>query len=178
MHSTRKLLAVVTGTLLALNLWSVPQAHASVLNQARLGNNVEDLAVITNGPFAGEIAVLDGYDVRAVPVAGARRTQPHTLFDIKGLGFPGFPSGMAYLSPEKSFGFVDQSDNDTLAVSDSSGTLRDLREITYLPDSPVGPPQCGSEGLVYLNADAAFPDTIARTVFDGDCLPWIQVMGR
>lgn len=178
MHSTRKLLALVTGTVLALNLSSVPQAHATATVQARLGNNVEDLAVITNGPFAGEVAVLDGYDVRAVPVVGARRTQPHTLFDIKGLGFPGFPSGMAYVSPEKSFVFVDQSDNDTLALSDSSGNLIGLREITYLPDSPVGPPQCGSEGLVYLNADAAFPDTLARTVFDGDCLPWIQVMGR
>jgi hypothetical protein len=178
MHPTRKALALVTGSALAFNLWSVPPANASVLVQARLGNNIEDLAVITNGPYAGEVAVLDGYDVRAVPVSGASRTQSHLLFDIKGLGFPGFPSGMAYLSPEKSFAFVDQLDWDTLAISDSSGHLKDVRAITYLPDSPVGPPQCGSEGMVYLNGDAAFPDTIARTVYDGDCGAWIQVMGR
>lgn len=163
---------------LAFNLWSVPSAHANVLAQARLGNNVEDADLITNGPNAGQLAILDGWDVVGIPVTGAKRTQPHILFSLKGVGFPGFPSSMAYVAPEKSYFFVDQTDNDTLAVTDPQGNEKPIRPITYLPDSPVGPPQCGSEGMVYLNEDAAFPDTLARTVFDGECLPYIQVMSR
>ncbi|MGH3715112.1 MAG: hypothetical protein ACRDT4_16865 [Micromonosporaceae bacterium] len=76
--------------------------------QARIGNNLEGATLITNGRHAGQIAVLDGFAVRTVSVNGAR-TQPQTLFSIKHIAWPAFPSGIAYLSGEKTFAYIDQA---------------------------------------------------------------------
>jgi hypothetical protein len=151
-------------------------AGATAAQQTRLGNNVEGAALITNGPRAGQVAVIDGYDLRAIAVAGTAHTQPQTIFDVRAIPWAAYPSGMAYLSPEKTFAFVDQGDHDVLVMTDVNGHQLPTRAITYLPDSPT--PIASAEGVAYLNADATFPDTIARIVFDPDFLPYIEILSR
>src|SRR5262249_40551921 len=149
-------------------------ARAGLVLDKRIGNNTEGSTFIANGPSAGQVAVLDGYDVLAIPVNGKAQVQPQTLFTTKNAGWSAFPSGIAYVPVEKKYVFDDQGALDQLTVLSASGQPLPPRPITHLPSSP---PVFSGEGLVYLGDDAVFPDTIARAVWDGE-FAYIEIMSR
>ena len=141
----------------------------------RLGNNTEGITLVSNGPGETQIAMLDGYDVLVVPVGGRGKAPAHKIFDVKAHAWALFPSGIAYLTVEKNFVFDDQNSFDELVVTNAGGHLLPSRPIQYLPGTPA---VVGTEGLLYLGADTAFPDTIARAVFLEDETPSIEIMTR
>lgn len=161
------LAVVITATVAAT------PASAGLTLDKRLGNNTEGATFIGNGSNAGQVAVLDGYDVIGIPVNG-NRVQPHTLFTTKRVGWAAFPSGIAYVPVDKTYVFDDQGALDQLTVVSATGQLLAPRPITYLPSSP---PVFSAEGLVYLGDDSVFPDTIARAVWDGE-FAYIEIVGR
>jgi hypothetical protein len=149
-------------------------AHAGATVDVRLGNNTEGTTRITNGPNANQVAALDGYDVVGIPVEGNGRTQPHMLFDVRSVPWGAFPSGIAYIPTDKTFVFDDQGNLDALTFVDGSGHEIATTPITYRPDSP---PVFSAEGLEYLPAGSAFPDTIARAIWDGTTA-YIEIISR
>ena len=165
-------LTILLVVVIAATVAATP-ASAGLTLDKRLGNNTEGSTFIANGSNAGQVAVLDGYDVIGIPVNG-KRAQPHTLFTTKGVGWAAFPSGIAYVPVDKTYVFDDQGALDQLTVVSATGQLLAPRPITYLPSSP---PVFSAEGLVYLGDDSVFPDTIARAVWDGE-FAYIEIMGR
>lgn len=162
-------LAVVVATALAAT-----PANAGLVRDTRLGNNTEGSTFIANGSNAGQVAVLDGYDVIGIPVNGKAQVQPQTLFTMKNVAWGAFPSGIAYVPVDKTYVFDDQGAPDQLTVVSATGQPLAPRAITYLPSSP---PVFSAEGLVYLGDDAVFPGTIARGVWDGE-FAYIEIMSR
>jgi len=73
------------------------------------------------------------------------------------------------------FVFGDQGSLDELVVTNSGGHFLPSRPIQYLPGTPT---VIGIEGMVYLGAETAFPDTLARAVFYDDGTPGIEIMTR
>lgn len=94
------------------------------LKRVRLGNEVESMAYITNGQFAGHVAIEDGMQVIGFPADGRGSAPARTLFDFSSLGFVSPPTGMGYVSDEGLFVFTEVTQNSptaTLYLSDQSG---------------------------------------------------------
>ena len=154
-------------------------ANAGLIVDKRLGNNTEGATTISNGRYANHIAVIDGYDVIAIPTEGRDHTAPQKLFDVKSIPWAAFPSGIAYLPTERSFVFDDQGDLTDLQVVSDTGAVQPARPITFLPDYPadaIG----AAEGLAYLPQGSPWPDAIARAAwFPDDANPaHIEVLSR
>src|SRR5438445_7252516 len=81
----RGILCIAALTLVAVLVAAAPAQGAAPTAHARIGNNTEGATLVTAGPFAEQVALLDGYDVLAVPVEGRGRTAPRKLFDLKDL---------------------------------------------------------------------------------------------
>ena len=79
----------------------VAPASAGFHRDARLGNNTEGATAITRGPNAGQVGLIDGYDVLAIPVDGLARAEPHKLLDVKSVGWSALASGIAYIPTER-----------------------------------------------------------------------------
>lgn len=165
-------LGAVAMSVLAAMLAMAP-AHAAGGLPVRLGNNTEDVELITSGPNAGQVAVLDGWEVLAIPVSTPSRTQPRLLFDVTDVPWAAFPSGMGYVPNEKVYVFGDQGSFDDLIVVDATGHQLPSRPINYLPGAPA---VFATEGIVYLNEDTAFPNTLARAVLLEDFSIAIQIL--
>jgi hypothetical protein len=153
--------AVILVLLTALVAPALAQNPVQIAH-GRVGNNTEGATLVTAGPFAEHVAVLDGYDVIAVPVEGRGRTNPQKMFDIKGLGIIGNASGIVYVPSERAFLFNDNGQPDTLLATDERGHPLPARPITYRPEVPF---VFEAEGMTYLPPDSPFPDRIARVVF-------------
>jgi hypothetical protein len=162
------------GAALVVFLAVAAPAAAGLTQDRRLGNDTEDITTITNGQNEGQVAALDGYDVIAVPAAGKSKQPPHTLFSLKSVPWGAFPSGLAYVGPDHTYVFSDQGAPDQLTFTDASGQLLSETPVTYLPTSPL---VFGVEALVYLDKDAAFPDTIARAIL-GEDGAYIEILDR
>ena len=152
------LLLICTGALVATSVAQVPIP----IVRARIGNNTEGATLITGFPFAEQVALLDGYDVIAMPVEGRGRTVPQKLFDVKALHPIGNPSGIVYVPSERAFLFNDNGQPDTLLATDEQGRPLPPRPITYLPEVPF---VFEAEGMTYLPPGSPFPDRIARIAF-------------
>jgi len=92
--------------LLALLLFVSSLNAQTVLQHKRLGNDVEAMAYVDNGPYAGHIAILDGMQVIGFSADGRGNSQPHTLFNLSKLPLPGQPFGMGYDSDDQLFIFA------------------------------------------------------------------------
>ncbi|MBI1756734.1 MAG: hypothetical protein HYR64_06470 [Fimbriimonas ginsengisoli] len=149
-------------------------AHAqTVLARARLGNNTEDIETIRSGLYAGQIAIMDGYDVLGLPAMGHGHGGVHKLFDISRLvGLTGGPRGIAYAESERSFVFDDINIPNVLWFTDEVGTPKSPRLVTRLGDDPVA-----VEALNYIPRGSAFyPDRLAQVTFTTFFTETIDIM--
>ena len=182
------------GLIMLFTLVFASAANAGLLVDKRLGNNTEGATTITNGRYANQIAVIDGYDVIAIPTKGGEgdgqsnergdgqrdgQRSPHKLFDVKSIHWGAFPSGIAYIPTERSFVFDDQGDLTDLQVTSETGAVQPPRPITFLADYPadaIG----AAEGLAYLPRSSPWPDAIARAAwFPGEANPaHIEILSR
>ena len=131
---------------------TAPIAHA------RIGNNTEGATVISAGPFTEQVALIDGYDVIAVPV-NERWRAPQRLLDLKALQPIGNLSGIVYVPSERAYLLNDNGQPDTLLAADEQGRPLSPRPITYPPEIPF---VFEAEGMTYLPPGSSFPDRIAR----------------
>jgi hypothetical protein len=80
MHSNTRVNAAIRRCIIFLfgltTLLLIPsQGEAqTVLNRARLGNNIEDITFVKTGPLANQIIMMDGYEVFALPVDKAKHS--------------------------------------------------------------------------------------------------------
>ena len=140
----------------AISLLLLPTIHAQsvkVLQRARLGNQTEDITYITNGPLAGNVALIDGYDVFGIH----RGQKPRTLFDVRELGIRVSPRGIVYMPSEDLFATDDGLEVSLLFLVDANGVPQGTRSIQYLngflPDF--------NEGLAYVPKNSSvFPDDL------------------
>lgn len=161
-------LSFLAGALVAAAL--APSARAQeVVRRARLGNNGEDITFIGSGSHAHHLAIMNGYDVFAVPTTAKRDDDGDTpkvkkLFDVFQLPIRRAPRGIVYIESTRQFAFDDPSDNTRLYLSDEKGRPTGTLPITFLP---TGFKPTYFEGLVYIPPSAAvFPDHIAFVAND------------
>jgi hypothetical protein len=137
--------------------------RGGAIGQGRLGNNIEAATPITAGPFASQVAILDGYDVIAVPVHAAQ--VPATrLFGIEPLAPDAFASGLVYLPSERQFFFDFQGQPHSLWIADEAGNPRPPRAITYLEGFDPAT-ILGVEGMTYIPRAGSRPARIARATY-------------
>lgn len=163
-----------------------------VIRRSRLGNDTEDIAYIPGRP--GTIAVMDGYDVLAIPVpritpppilettstqsAGGTATavakpipgpitppSPATkLFNVLGLKIQAAPRGITFDPVTRSFAFTDTVQPATLFFCDGQGQPTRNLNIQY----PNGQPLL-VEGLATIPANAPeFPNTFVQVALFQD----------
>jgi hypothetical protein len=73
----------------------------TVVYRARIGNFVEAIAYVPNGPNANHIAISDGFEVWAFPAAGNGNAPARMLFNTHDLSVSGGAfRGMAYITSE------------------------------------------------------------------------------
>src|SRR4051794_8419930 len=85
-------------------LTTLPVHAQTILKHMRLGNACESASYISNGPYAGTIAIEDGMQLVGLPQDG--QGQLKTLFDFSKLGFLSQPTGFGYVSDEQLFVFT------------------------------------------------------------------------
>lgn len=159
----------------------VAPAYAGLQRDARLGNNTEGATAITNGPNAGQVGVIDGWDVVAIPIDGKGR-DAHKLFDVKSVPWSAFASGIAYIPTERTYLFDDQGDFSTIQAVRDDGTVLPARTVTYLPGFDTDT-LFATEGMTYLPNGSPWPDSFARALtltFDGGVtlVPDIEILAR
>jgi len=187
-RSTFILLFSLTGLLLIAS----EGAAQTVLNRARLGNNIEDITFVKKGPLANNIVMLDGYEVFALPVEkekhgggggdgdddndGNNHGNDHgddechnqsarKLFDLRGLPIQVAPRGFAYVESENLFVMDDPLQITKLLFVDRNGHLQSTRTIQYLN----GFVPIHIEGLTYIPANSPiFPDRLVMVAWDDD----------
>lgn len=115
----------------------------------RMGHNVEDLTYVSNGPLAGHIVSLDGYDVYSAVVDG-RKVRPRKVFNLQGTSISGGPRGIAYIPQQRAFVYTNPRKPDYLLRSDLHGNEIEPIRLSY-PDGFV---HYHSEGLAFIPPDA------------------------
>jgi hypothetical protein len=131
----------------------------------RLGNNTESLTLITGGPHGGSVAMIDGYDVIAVPIHPAHAA-PTKLFGIEKLRPDAFASGIVHVRSEGRFYFGLQAQVDHLWATDETGAVVPPRPITFIPGFDPATIQ-SVEGMTVVPGKGAAPDRIARALYVG-----------
>ncbi len=132
-----------------------------VVQRARLGNNSEAITAIHQGPLAGDIAIMDGIDVRVFTNDGLGTAPIQNLFKILGLGVASGPHGIAYNDAQQRFIFNDALQPNTLFLSDNQGNAQGTITVNF----PAGFTPDNVEGLVFLPRGAArFPNRIVEVV--------------
>jgi len=131
----------------------------TVVQRARLGNNSEAITAIHQGPLAGDIAIMDGIDVRVIPNEGLGTAPVQNLFNVLGLGVTLGPKGIAYNDTQQRFIFNDALQPNTLFLSDNEGNAQGTITVNF----PAGFIPDDLEGLVFLPRSAArFPNRIVE----------------
>jgi hypothetical protein len=130
--------SLVVILLLTLVLFSSASAQ-TVVQRVRLGNSVEGMTYVNNGPLAKHIVIIDGETLYGVP-AEARGNSPFMkLFDLNSLGYLAAPRGVGYIETEKLFIFTDPliGPTSTFRLTDHQG--RNKGSIAFQwPDDLVG----------------------------------------
>jgi hypothetical protein len=110
--------------LVAMTLLVSGLSAQTELKRVRLGNVVDGMTYIDNGPYAGHIAIEDGMQVIGFPADGRGSAPARTLFDFSRLSFLAQPTGLGFLSDENLFIFTVNTQNSptaTLYLSDAKG---------------------------------------------------------
>jgi uncharacterized protein YjiK len=150
--SVSSCLIVAVFVLLALTTSQGQSVH--ILQHALLSNSTEDITFVGSGPLAGQIAIMDGYEVRGLLTKGGAA---HKLFDVRKLGIEIAPRGITYVESSGLFALVDGVQQTKLFMADDHGQPKGTRTVQYLnnflPDF--------LEGLGYIPKSAtSFPDHI------------------
>jgi hypothetical protein len=142
---------------------SLAWAQTLVVPRTRLGDNLEAMTLVTGGPNRGQLALMDGYDVRALRIGGEGdededRRAPggaRKLFDTRVLGFA--PRGIAFVEGADKFIFTSpvSQNKQSLFVTDGEGNADLPLAIQYLPTTDLS-------RLVYLEGDVWLPHTSAH----------------
>ena len=113
-----------------------------IIARKRLGNTTEDIAAVSGGPLAQNFAVMDGYDVLAVPASSKVPGFTQKLFDVLALDVQAAPRGIAYLPSEGILIVNDITQPTKLFPVDLTGQPRKPRTVEYLngfvPDQVEG----------------------------------------
>jgi hypothetical protein len=141
------------------------EEDAEPIGGDRLGNNTESLTLIAGGPHGGSVAMIDGYDVIAVPIHPAHGS-PTRLFGIEKLKPDAFASGIVHVRSERRFYFGLQGQVDQLWSTDEAGAPQAPRPITFLPGFDPATIQ-SVEGMTLVPGKGATPDRIARALYVG-----------
>jgi len=91
---------------LILGLVSLSSAQ-TVVQRIRLGNSVEGMTYVNNGPLAGHIVLIDGEKLIGAPAESRGAIPFLPLFDLTPLGYPAAPRGVGWISSERLFIFTD-----------------------------------------------------------------------
>lgn len=164
-----------------------------IIRRRRLGNDTEDITVLPLQLRGENVAVMDGYDVLALPLNSTVATSPvlesatlgsvavrtaqsivvresPKLFDVLGLKLKGGPRGIAYVLSLNLFVFNDPFQPATLFLANDRGEAQRTITIQYLG----GVPQA-VEGLGYIPRNSFhFPDHIAMVASYPDEVNGIQ----
>src|SRR5687768_5959703 len=81
----------------------------TVLKRLKLGNYIEDLDFISNGPFAHHLVAIAGSEVYGMPATTNSDRAMRKLFDFRRMAFVTPPKGFAYMPTERLFAFIDTS---------------------------------------------------------------------
>jgi len=89
-----------------LGLVSLASAQ-TVVQRIRLGNSVEGMAYVDNGPLAKYLVLIDGEKLIGAPAESRGAIPFLPLFDLTSLGYPAAPRGVGWISSERLFIFTD-----------------------------------------------------------------------
>jgi hypothetical protein len=142
----------------------VSAQSATVLSRTRIGNNVEGITHVTSGPLAGQLAIVDGWDVRLVrlshghsPKAPLDEVSLH--FSTADLDLPDSPRAIAWVDSQRAFVFQ-ASYPDHIVYTNEDGELLSRHDVTY--PAGVAPPTW-TDGMAYIPLGAPFyPDHLVR----------------
>jgi hypothetical protein len=95
----------------------------TVVQRVRLGNLVEGMTYINEGPLAKHIVIIDGRYLTGVPAEGRGATPFSNLFDVMELGYLAPPRGVAWIETEQRFIFTDP----TVGTPSTTFRLTDFR---------------------------------------------------
>ncbi len=151
------------------------RSPTNVTFRGRLGNDVEAMTSLS----PGVVALIDGYDVIAIPVPATRagasaRTSVTRLFDVRSMGQ--VPRGLAFDPGRERFYFgpVSLSSPPTILVTDEHGRPRPPIPLTLLPGQ-VTPVQF--ESLAYVPPDVpVIGDRIAAVLIGEDLVGRISII--
>lgn len=127
----------------------------TVIQRVRLGNTVEGITFINNGPYAKHIAIIDGQNLYAVPAEGRGNTPFKKLFNFTTVGFSIAPRGLAWIESEKLFIFTDATIgglSTTFRFSDHHGRPKGSIVFNWPDDFVDAAPYV--EGIVWMPPDA------------------------
>jgi hypothetical protein len=150
------------GTIRSLTLGLLVLACTSasaqtIVASGRLGNNLEDATYVDSGPWAGKVAILDGFDVIATS-PNSRRAD--VMFSVAGLDVVA-PRGIAFASSTGLFYYCIPTHPDRIFVTDSAGVTQPSLTIGFAP----GEAGFSCEGMSYVPPAAAqYPDHLIATV--------------
>lgn len=141
-----------------------PKGPVEVITRAFLGNYIEDITYINNGPHAKHIAAITGDGVYGIPVQSNSDQSLKKLFDLgEIIQNMGYPRGFTWIESEKVFAFVDGGACRKLFISDHHGKLLETRSIQYL--GGFAPVAC--EGLAYIPPTSpVYPDHLLLAAWE------------
>ena len=161
----------------------LPMASAqTVVQRVRLGNSVEGMTYIDQGPLAKHIVIIDGETLYGVPAEGRGNSPFLKLFDLTPLGYLAAPRGVAYIETEKVFIFTDPlngAPSTTFRLADHQGRLKGTIVFQWPADFVDGAPYV--EEIAWIPLDA--PQYAGDFIFiapqtTGDGLQALMVMDR
>jgi hypothetical protein len=162
---------------IALGLSGAYSPAQTILTRARLSNDAEDAEYIRSGRYAGQIAVVDGFDVYGFPASGHGHGGIHKLFSVKNVPLTGGPRGIAYVESERRFVFTDLNTPGALFFTDEDGNFIESRALTL----PEGFNPDGAEAVTYIPAGSRFYPDHLLVVEEGppfDTIQHIEVVRR
>lgn len=147
---------------IAISAW--PASSQTVIKSAKIGGYSEDLTFVTAGALKDNIAVLNGFEVYAVPNQKKEKGPMVKLFDVKVPEIDVFPNGLAYVESEDAFVLNQTLHTNKLYFFDQTGAYKGRRDIQYLNSSYL---PIHVEGLAYIPASSSlFPDHLVMVVWD------------
>lgn len=150
----------------------------TVLRRARLGNNIEDITFVSTGRLAGNLAIMNGYELYVAPLhprGGPSAPNVQTkLFDVRSTAIENGARGLAWIDSQRLFAFH-SAGSGTLYLVDDNGVFRGTRAMVFPGAEPTY-----LEGMDYVPRSSDFyPDhlvVIAQST-DGTFTPRIDVVG-
>jgi hypothetical protein len=172
-----RLLSSFSIAAIVLTLSEAYSPAQTILARARLSNDAEDAEYIRSGKYAGQIAVVDGFDVYGFPAFGHGHGGIHKLFTVKNVPLTGGPRGIAYVDSERRFVFTDINTPGALFFTDQDGNFVETRALTLPQDFEPD----AAEAVTYIPAGSQFyPDhlLVVEEGGDFDSVQHVEVVRR